>query len=819
MLKGRKATDVALLSAVLAISVSLLWAGQPLTATPFVSPASGIYTSGRTVTISDATSGAAVYYTTDGSVPTTASTLYIGPISVPSSPVTETVRAFAVLNAVHSSTTSATYTIAPRLPVPNFSPVQGSYMRAQTITISTSNLNGAIHYTTDGTAPTLNSLVYRAPISVTNKVTIKAIVAGVAGYSASGLVAATYSIIPATPFISPASGTYTSGRAVTISDATSGTAIYYTTDGSMPTTASTVYLGPISMPSSTATETVRAFAVASGVYSSATSATYTINQPLPVSPRPVIFPLSGIYTTGRVITISDSLVGATIFYTIDGTTPTQNSTRYVIPFNTRSTTGTEVVKAIAISGGYLPSAIAQSNITLSLPAGVIASSLVASTPGAEIPTNFLGFSHEWGSAQRMMGTASSGTNQIYQTLVRTLSTNMNGPIVLRIGGGSTDLTGSASPATLEPLVELAQQLNVAFILGINLGSNNLRLAEEQATMFTSSLPARVLMALEIGNEPDGYSSNGLRSPNYSYADFRLQYQQWAQGVSAYSASPIPIAGPVFGGDRWIVNAQPDVAASVLRAGVITQHKYVSCYYVDNPLPSDILLRPSSSTGSLFYLQPYAAAAHKVKSIFRMDEINSICNGGQPGVSDSFSSALWAIDTMFEDANAGIDGVNWNTDSNGGPYDLFKFSVWAKAQTNIYSLTTVHPLYYGLLFFSQAAGKSAHLLPTSTLTTSNIKVWVTTDSAGKAHLVVINKEETTAGNVQVTLPGYLVGSVVRLTAGSYLATSGVSIGGQTYDNSPDGTLQGSPSIETAYPDAGVWTIFVDPMSAVMVNLQP
>ena len=630
---------------------------------------------------------------------------------------------------------------------------------------------------------------------------------------------ATKTVEPAmAPVFRPGAGKFTSAQTVTISDATSGAAIYYTTDGSTPTTDSILYVQPISIPSTLRTETIRAFAVANGVYSSDTSATYSITPPLSVAPSPVISPASGTYTSSQVITISDSLAGATIFYTLDGSTPTQSSTQYTGPFNTAPGIGTEVVQAIAVSGGYQPSAISRSQITITQSTGVIASVMIASTPSIQIPTNFLGFSHEWGPAQRMMGTAASGTNLIYQTLIRTLTTNMNGPLVLRIGGESTDLTGPATPATVEPFVELAQQVNVDFILGVNLGSNNLGLAEEQAATFTSTVPSSALMALEIGNEPDGYATNGYRPSTYNYADYLPQFQQWSEGVTASSKSPVQIAGPVFGGDEWIVYAQPDVADSILKAGTITQHMYPGCYSATNPLPSDFLLQPSSSTVRLYYLQPYAAGTHKVNSIFRLDEINSICNGGQPGVSDSFSSALWAIDIMFEDANAGIDGVNWNTDSDGGPYDLFKFNIWNNGQKTIYGLDTVRPLYYGLLFFSQAAGKGAQLLPTSTLTDLNIKVWASKDSTGEVHLVIINKEQSAGGDVQLTLPGYSAGSVVRLTASNYLATTGVTIAGQTYDNSPDGTLQGTPITETVYPEASVWTISVNPMSAVLVNLQ-
>ncbi len=70
----------------------------------------------------------------------------------------------------------------------------------------------------------------------------------------------------ATPTFSPAPGTYTSVQTVTISDATPGATIYYTTDGTTPTSSSTKYTGSITVSSS---ETINAVAVVSGLGNSA----------------------------------------------------------------------------------------------------------------------------------------------------------------------------------------------------------------------------------------------------------------------------------------------------------------------------------------------------------------------------------------------------------------------------------------------------------------------------------------------------------------------------------------------------------------------
>jgi hypothetical protein len=83
----------------------------------------------------------------------------------------------------------------------------------------------------------------------------------------------------AMPTFSVAAGTYTSVQSVAISDSTIGATIYYTMDGTAPTTQSTAYSAPISVSMS---ETIEAIAVASGFNISAVAkAPYTINLPLP----------------------------------------------------------------------------------------------------------------------------------------------------------------------------------------------------------------------------------------------------------------------------------------------------------------------------------------------------------------------------------------------------------------------------------------------------------------------------------------------------------------------------------------------------------
>ena len=169
--------------------------GTTTVATPTFSPAGGTYTSAQTVTISDSTSGATIYYTTNGTTPTTSSTVYSGSISVSSGTVTiEALGAKSGDN--NSSVASATYTISTVATVatPTFSPAGGTYTAAQTVTISDSTSGASIRYTTDGSTPSATAgTLYSGPVSISATTTLKAI-GFESGDTNSAVASATYTI-------------------------------------------------------------------------------------------------------------------------------------------------------------------------------------------------------------------------------------------------------------------------------------------------------------------------------------------------------------------------------------------------------------------------------------------------------------------------------------------------------------------------------------------------------------------------------------------------------------------------------------------------
>ncbi|MGA3264045.1 MAG: chitobiase/beta-hexosaminidase C-terminal domain-containing protein [Terracidiphilus sp.] len=184
----------------------------PPAATPAFSPVAGTYSSVQTVTISDTTPGAVIYYTTNGSTPATNSTHYSTPITVSTN---ETIEAIATASGyITSAVGSAAYTL--QVSAPTFSPAGGSYSSVQVVTISDASPGAVIYYTTDGLTPTTNSTVYTLPVTVWGSGTVTTFNAMATAFNTSAYGSAAYNIpyVPAA-LQTPAPGTQLPGTSVT----------------------------------------------------------------------------------------------------------------------------------------------------------------------------------------------------------------------------------------------------------------------------------------------------------------------------------------------------------------------------------------------------------------------------------------------------------------------------------------------------------------------------------------------------------------------------------------------------------------------------
>jgi len=272
-----------------------LWTFQYFATTPNFDIAAGTYNSAQTVTISDTTPGATIYYTTDSSTPTSASAKYTAAITVSS---TETLHAIATASGYsNSAVATAAYSITLPAATPTFSPATGNYTSAQTVTISSSTANATIYYTTDGSTPTTASTKYTAAIAVSSTETLQAI-ATASGCSTSTVATAYYSInipIPSITSLSPSSAT------------AGGAAFTLTLNGTNFASEATAQWGTTALTTTYVSATRLTAAVPASLIAAAGSASVTVTT-------------TGGTSSGTTITINAAPI--TVSFTLTGTAVT-----------------------------------------------------------------------------------------------------------------------------------------------------------------------------------------------------------------------------------------------------------------------------------------------------------------------------------------------------------------------------------------------------------------------------------------------------------------------------------------------------------------
>src|SRR5206468_2116428 len=113
----------------------------------------------QTLTLTDVTPGAAIYYTytASGTTPTTGSTLYTGPITINSSGIVEAIATAAGFAQSKISSKAYTYSLQSPAMAPAFSLAGGTYNSPQSLTLTDATPGATIYYTTNGTSPTTSS--------------------------------------------------------------------------------------------------------------------------------------------------------------------------------------------------------------------------------------------------------------------------------------------------------------------------------------------------------------------------------------------------------------------------------------------------------------------------------------------------------------------------------------------------------------------------------------------------------------------------------------------------------------------------------------
>ena len=99
-------------------------------------------------------------------------------------------------------------------------------------------------------------------------------------------------------------------------------------------------------------------------------------------------------------------------------------------------------------------------------------------------------------------------------------------------------------------------------------------------------------------------------------------------------------------------------------------------------------------------------------------MNSVSCGGEPGVSDTYATALWAVDALFEMVRVGVDGVNIHS-RPGVTNELFTFT-----RSHGRWQARVNPVYFGLMMFADAAPPGSRLLRVGDSGGTGLKIWAT-----------------------------------------------------------------------------------------------
>lgn len=459
----------------------------------------------------------------------------------------------------------------------------------------------------------------------------------------------------------------------------------------------------------------------------------------------------------------------------------------------------------------------------------------SSARGQAIPGGFLGLSIEYPALEAYAGDNPNAVDPLFMRIVRSLTPGQSP--VIRIGGDSTDQTWWPVPALAQPpgikytltpqwigvAKALAAATGAKLVVGINLEADSLPLAGAEAQALVSGIGARSIAALEIGNEPELYASfpwyraaDGSevpgRPPSYNPATFLSEFSQFGRAMPA----AVPLAGPAIGGRVWLGQV-PRFVASEPRLGLITIHRYPlqRCGLpAASPLGPSIanLLSKSSTQGLAAGISQYVAAAHAHGLPIRVDELNSVACGGQPGVSDTFASALWVLDTMFQLVHVGVDGVNIHTFPNA------YYEPFALTRTGSGWRAFAEPEYYGLLLFARAAPAGSSLVPATTRNAGPISTFATRGPDGHVRVVLINTGTSGTRMIEVRASSMAgKAALQRLEAPSVRSVSGVKLAGQTLGQN-SGALVGRKKTQTIKRAKGGYVVSLPAASAALLTLR-
>jgi hypothetical protein len=319
---------------------------------------------------------------------------------------------------------------APTIDLPS-----GALSAPQMVTITASTPGATIRYTLNGTAPTASDADVPAggQVEIAYSSLLRAR-AFVSGRLPGAMGRAEYELQSAAPVISPPTGTYASAQTVTITETGVPGSIRFTLDGTEPSEASTLYSGSFVVSTTT---TVKAKTFPSNGWTPSPSASATLTLNYGTLNTPVAAPDGGAFQQAPEVTLSSN-AGASIRYTLDGTTPTESSTLYSGAFTLPA--GGGELKARAFLADWTPSDVMSESYVIDTTAPTI----VAQASPALLTT--------WIASDVTVAFTCSDANGV---------ASCSGPVTISQEGAAQLLTGTA--------VDLAgNQATASLTVGVDL---------------------------------------------------------------------------------------------------------------------------------------------------------------------------------------------------------------------------------------------------------------------------------------------------------------------------------------------------------------
>lgn len=435
------------------------------------------------------------------------------------------------------------------------------------------------------------------------------------------------------------------------------------------------------------------------------------------------------------------------------------------------------------------------------------------TASGRISDQFLGFGYET-SAVAQPGFFSAKNSRMIR-----LYQNLSPHGLIRVGGNVSDHTrfirdGIAEPnterkvtiinqASLSDLGDFARATGWHVTWGLNLGTGTKEDAVIEAVAVDRALGSS-LQSFEIGNEVDL-----MRKYAKNFDAYHAAYLDYKAAIRARLPNAV-FSGPDSAGSFEFV--EKFVAAESSDMALVTHHYYRGGARDPKSTIDRLLARDTAFDSRLQQLRTLCAANHLD---YRINEVNSYSGGGKEGVSDTFASALWTLDYLFDLASHGCSGANVETDIN----QLGFISFYSPIVHDAKGICSARPEYYGMLAFAMAS--RGELLGCHVeKDTINLTAYATRDAHGTIYLTVINKDVTRdAGVVWASPAASGEPWVYRLSAASIDAKTGVTFGdsavaddGNWTPSVRDRVPMNSSSVRFSVPHASVAVLEFVPEAA-------